>query len=110
MVNFRAKLSDVSNHPWVTGAPFMGVRPGDLMWFEDTNTCTSEYETSLQLSDFEKYGAERLMERTENDLSFSEKGRGEGERERKWKDDDEEFEVERERERVRERERGERRH
>src|SRR5690242_8779401 len=29
---------------------------GDMMWFEDTNTCTTEFDTSLRSSEFEKMG------------------------------------------------------
>ena len=55
-VSSRATLNEVARHPWVMDTPFLGKRPTDLMWFEDTNTCSSEYETSLRTSDFEKFG------------------------------------------------------
>ena len=74
-VSARATLNDVARHPWVMDTPFLGKRPTDLMWFEDTNTCSSEYETSLRTSDFEKFGLDHHGHgsQTNTFMTFSER-------------------------------------
>lgn len=77
-VSSRATLSQVAVHPWVTDQAFLGKRPTDLMWYEDTNTCSSEYETSLRTSDFEKFGLDHDRglgsQQTCTHMSFSDIG------------------------------------
>eukprot|EP00211_Chloroparvula_japonica_P003563 CAMPEP_0119124402 /NCGR_PEP_ID=MMETSP1310-20130426/4040_1 /TAXON_ID=464262 /ORGANISM="Genus nov. species nov., Strain RCC2339" /LENGTH=777 /DNA_ID=CAMNT_0007114351 /DNA_START=86 /DNA_END=2416 /DNA_ORIENTATION=+ len=43
----RATIWEVAHHPWVRNEQFKGLRPSDMMWFEDTNTCSSDFDSTL---------------------------------------------------------------